>query len=294
MKRVGMILGLVLLLFAGLWYFVLRNNFNLRFPDGWEWTVNTLGQSSFADETSGQFPEDSSLSSDPINNTERVVQAESIAGGLVKISDRYEQRDPVTEAVTWEFTYEATVNAATGQYPDGEFAGDYYFLPRNVEQSSYTIRNTSYQGLPVSFQREEVVNGINTYLFAFQGDLDNTAAYSYISLEEGQKVVCFDFELNYWVEPNTGEILKYREWCEGDWVVDASGERIYAISRWGGETDGADLIRQASVVQSALMSYQAVNVYIPVVSAVLGIILLLIAGYLQMNSSKPSQKKVAA
>jgi hypothetical protein len=294
MKRVGMILGLVLLIFAGLWYFVLRNNFNLRFPDGWEWTVNTLGLTSFADETTGTFPEGSSLADDPINNTERVVKAEAIAGGLVQISDQYETRDPVTDVVTWEFTYEATVDAATGQYTEGEFAGDYYFLPRNVEPGTYTIRNTTYQGIPVTFQTEEVVNGINTYLFAFQGDLDNAAAYSYIPLEEGQKIICFNFELNYWVEPTTGEILKYREWCEGDWVVNANGERLYAISRWGGETDSADLIRQAAVIQSALLTNQAVNLYIPLGSAILGLVFLLLASFLQTNSANPVEKKVAA
>jgi hypothetical protein len=291
MKRVSMILGILLLIFAGLWYFVLRNNFNQRFPSGWEWTVNTLGQTSFADEATGAFPEDTSLANDPPTKTERVVTAEAAAGGLAHITDNYRQSDPLTGAITWEFTYDATVNATTGQYPDSE---DYYFLPQNLSKQNYTIRNTTYSGIEVVFQGEEVINGINTYLFTYQGDLDNTLAYSYITLEEGQKVTCFDFELNYWVEPNTGEIVKYREWCEGDWVVDAQGERVYAISRWGGETDGADLIRQASVVQAALFRHQAINLYIPLAAAVLGLILLLVSVTMKDSSSSDfAEKKVA-
>jgi hypothetical protein len=292
MKRVSMILGILLLIFAGLWYFVLRNNFNQRFPNGWEWTVNTLGQTSFADEATGAFPEDTSLANDPPTKTERVVTAETGADGLARISDNYKQSDPLTGAITWEFTYDATVNATTGQYADSE---DYYFLPQNLGKGSYTIRNTTYQSIPVTFEKEEVINGINTYLFSFKGDLDNTLAYSYIELEEGQKVTCFDFELNYWVEPNTGEIVKYREWCEGDWVVDSEGERLYAISRWGGETDGADLIRQASVVQAALFRHQAINLYVPIAAAVLGLLLLLAGVMMKDSSSSDSpEKKVAA
>lgn len=292
MKRVILVLGLVLLVFAGAWYFGLRNNFNQRFPDGWEWNVHTLGQTSFADASTGTFPEGTSIEDDPINNTERLVSAENIGNGLVQISDHYETRDPVTDAVTWEFTYEATVDAKTGQYPDGEFAGEYYLLPQNLQpEGSYTLRNTTYQGIEVSFQREEVINGVNTYLFAFYGDLNNTVANeAYVTLEEGQSVVCFDFELEYWVEPNTGEIVKYREWCEGDWVVDANGERLYAISRWGGETDGADLIRQASVVQSTLFRHQAINLYLPGIAAVLGALFLLFG---LIPSQNPAEKKAA-
>src|SRR5689334_11339588 len=132
MKRVGMILGLVLLIFAGLWFFVLRNNFNVRFPDGWSWVVKSLAYSAYAQE-SGQFPEGTTTSDEPIGESYREVVANSAGqpAGLTHISDHYETRDPVTGAITWVLDLEAVVDKTTGQYVSGDYAGQYYFLPRN-------------------------------------------------------------------------------------------------------------------------------------------------------------------
>lgn len=277
MKRAVVLVGILFLLAAGIWQFGLRPQFNQRFPDGWKWEVNTLGQTSYADEETGTFPENTTLADDPINLTFRTVTAEAdgMTAGLVQITDHYEVRDPITNTVQWEFSTTAVVDAATGAYVDGEGEGDYYFLPKNPQKTTYRIRNSSYPGIPMEFQREEVVAGIPTYLYAFYGDHNNTLSYTDVELEPNQIIMCFDFELEYWVEPNTGEIIKYREWCEGDWVVDTeTNERLYALSRWGGETGGDDLIRQSIEVQNILNQHRLVNTYIPLALFVAGVIAL--------------------
>jgi hypothetical protein len=297
MKRSFLILGLILLVFAAAWYFALRNNFNRRFPDGWSWTINSIGHGSFTDE-SGAFPENTGTADDPIAISARTVTASSAnaPAGQVHIVDHFETYDPVTNAVTWELTLEANVDPVTGQHTEGELAGDYYFLPQNVSKDqTYTISNTSYRSLELVFQNEEVISGINTYLFAYYGDFNNEAAYPDYALEENQAIICFNVELEFWVEPVTGEIVKYREWCEGDYVVNTeTNERVTAIQRWGTESDSADLVRQASVVNTALVRYQAVNLYIPLIAAILGAILLAVGVFLQEKADSSNEKKVAA
>jgi hypothetical protein len=278
MKRLFLIVAIVLWIAAAGWYFVLRHNFNQRFPTGWHWEVRSLGYSSFALE-SGEFPEGTVTSDDPVNFTEREVLIEEAPNfaGQVLIHDHYTTVDPSSGLVTWEVNYEARVEQATGLYPEGEFAGQYYFLPQNLDKNQvYAISNTSYRNVPMSFQREDVVNGISTYLYAYYGDLTNVYAYPDVTLEANQTITCFDLELEYWAEPNTGEIVKFREWCEGDYVVDSStGEQLYGLSRWGAETTSDDLIRRSSEVNGILFQWQLRNLYLPLGLVILGIIFLI-------------------
>src|SRR5262245_10389145 len=90
MNRIVFGLGIVTLIAAGFWFFVIRNNFNQRFPAGWSWTVNSIGYSSFAEET-GNWPENTTLTDDPINLTERTVTAttQDAPAGAVKLVDHY-------------------------------------------------------------------------------------------------------------------------------------------------------------------------------------------------------------
>lgn len=277
MKRIALVVGVILLVFSGVWYFVLRNNFNQRFPSGWSWTFDSIGYNSYADD-SGAFPEDTSVANDPLSISARTVTAssEGAPSGLVKISDHFETLDPITNEVTWSLDLEAFVDPVTGQYVEGDLAGNYYFLPQNIDKNAtYIIANTSYNGLEMTFRREEILNGVTTYLFAYYGDFNNEAAYPDTPLTENQSIICFDVELEYWVEPNTGEIVKYREWCEGDYIVNNdTGERVAAIQRWATESTGDDLLRRVNEVQNILFQYQVRNLYLPIVLAVLGLILL--------------------
>lgn len=280
MKRIFAILGVILLLAAAVWQFALKNNFNQRFPDAWVWELSSLGHSSYAGDN-GQFPDGTRTEDDPINITERQVSVVSkTSDAQVVLRDHYLNLDPVTRNVTWEVTYEATVDQMSGQYREGELAGDYYFLPQNLDRNqTYTISNSTYQHILMSFQRGEVVNAVNTYMYAYYGSFDNHLAYPDIPLEANQTIRCNEFTLEYWAEPNTGEIVKVREWCEGDFVVDTStGESLYGISRWGAETNTDDLIRRGNEVQNILFQWQLRNLYLPIILSVLGLVFLIYGG----------------
>lgn len=288
LTRFTFALGILLIAAAVVWKVVIAPQNDARFPDGWSWEMNTIGYTSYADEN-GEFPEGTSLEDDPINLTTRTVSASKTNAEQVTITDRYEVRDASTNAVEWEFETTGLVNSKSGQWVE---SGDYYFLPRSVDRSkTYVVTNSTFQNLPVSFQREEQVVGINTYLFAFYGNLTNLNGYPDQPLEEGQTITCFDFQLEYWVEPTTGEIMKYREWCEGDWVVDtATGERLLGLSRWGGETAGDDLIRQAGIIRSELTANNMNDLYIPLALGLIGVIALMFGIF----SVKQTSAKVAA
>lgn len=288
MRRIFVGSGVVLLIFTVIWVVALSSSFTKRFNEDWTWDVNILGTAAFADEETGGFG-DAPMADDPITITERKMNITKTDGDMVEITDDYRQVDPATNTVLWEFNYSADVDAETAQHAEEAYNDDYFLFPDNTEKATYNVRNSTYQGVPMKFEKEEEVSGINTYKFTYQDNLANTVAYDYIEFEAGQEVVCFDFEMNFWVEPRSGEILKYRESCPGDYVVDENGERVYGLQRWGGETTGDDLIRRSKVINDRLNTLNMYNLYIPLASGILGA-LILAFGVAPMLSNKPENE----
>jgi Porin PorA len=276
-RQIVAIIGVLLIAAGGVWKFTISPRYEQRFPAGWTWEYNSLGYTSYADEATRQFPEGTTLSDATVNISIRSVSAAAVPDNPaeVVITDHYETHNAATNAIEWEFSLTTTVNAATGLIVDGELADSYYFIPTHPEKTAYVVSNSSYRNLAMVFQGEEELLGINTYKYAFYGDLANKGSYSYIEFADNEDVYCYDFQMEYWVEPTTGEMVKYREWCEGDWVVDATtGTRLYAISRWGSESSGDDLIVQIANVKARLNTYRWMTQYIPLLLIVVGVLAL--------------------
>jgi len=278
MKRVTAIIGLVLIVAAGIWKFAVAPRWDTRFPDGWTWQVTTFGTNLYADEKTGQFPADKKFpADDDINVSDRIITVshDNVPAGAVQLNDHYLAKDPNTGAVTWDFTYQAVVNPVTGRYVNADFANDYFFFPRNVEKSTYQVRNTSYPGLPVAFQREAVIEGLTTYEFAYVGSYDNKSAYPDYKLTAAQGIKCGNIDLRYWVEPVTGEVVKYQELYSGDVVFDTATGKVSAyISRWSGETTSDSVIKTVAAVTTQKTVYFWMTRYLPLLLAVVGVVLI--------------------
>jgi|GEM_PF-5155638 len=292
MKRILMIVGVISFLAAGFWVFIFNGQMNARYSEGWRWELNSLGLNALADEETGLFPE-TPQEEDPISLQERVVSSETVpdSANQVLISDVFTVKNAETGTEEWSFTTTATVDVSTGQHIEGELASDYYLIPKNAEKTTYIVSNTTYQSIPLAFEREEEVAGINTYMYAYYGDINNEAAYDYIDLEDGQEIICFDFTMEHWVEPRTGEIIQVREICPGDYVVDkSSGEQLFGLQRWQIVSTGDDLLRRTSVVNSQLTTLNLMNIYIPLFLVSVGVVALIFA----FVSGRTSADKEAA
>lgn len=215
----------------------------------------------------------------------------------VNITDRYVYRNPVNNAIDWEDTTLVVVDRVTGRHIEEAYSSDYFLFPRNVEQITYSVRNTTYEGVPVEFQHEEVVSGILTYVFTYRGNFNNMASYvDYdLELEVNQTITCFGMELSYWVEPRTGEVIKFRELCPVDYVVDTTnGEQLYVLARWTGESLGDDLIRRANEVGAQLAQYNLLNVYLPLGLLIGGLLMLALGGWMIKQSAQDTADKETA
>jgi hypothetical protein len=275
MKKLLIPIGLILLALAGVWKFGLSSRFTQRIPDNWAWHASFVGIATWADEATGEYPLEDDVST--YERTISIIGRDDATGSLL-LEDEYESRDVNTGVVTWEFIFTAPVDPATGMHTSDEYRGDIFVFPRNVEKKPYNFRQTSYTGLPLAFIDETVFEGLNTYHFAFSGEIDNSFSYSGsenfpgVALEPGQTILCKDLVLDVWVEPVTGEMVQLVDGCRsGDAVYDASGNLVYRLSRWGGESTGDDVIRRVGEIENLRMGYLWASSYLPLLLLGLGI-----------------------
>ena len=217
-KKLVIGIGVVLIGLAAVWRFGVAPRLTQRVPPGWSWSSNFIGTTSYADPQTGELPEKATVAT-----YERRMYLASEAGRprAVTVEDSYITFDPKTRQKLWEYNYRAEVDPQTGAHVRPEYQGEVYVFPRNVEKTTYKFRNNYIKGVPLSFQREEEVEGVNTYLFAYKGRGEYTESYAGTKdfpgykAEPGQELRCANdqFTVKVWVEPVTGEILKFDERC---------------------------------------------------------------------------------
>lgn len=289
--RSRLALGLALIALGVLWTYIASPYWKQRFPDGWGPEFNFIGISTVPDLETGQFP--------PTDSTglyQRVFKVIARSADAVTLQDHYIIRDPASGEITYDYTYEAEVDPLTGAHLDPQYQGDYYLFPRGVEKKTYRIRHSFLEGIPLAFQFEENIEGLQSYLFSYLGPAEYTESYLGLEdslgrrVEAGQEVRCADdqFRLDMWVEPVTGSVLKIDESCySGDYVYDlATGDTLFPVLRWGAVTAGDDVQARSDIVRNERMRYLWATRYLPLALFGTGLIYLFTFAYSSLANSR--------
>jgi hypothetical protein len=301
MRTLLIVLGVVLIAAAAAVRLVVAPNLAQRIPAGYGWEVNFIGTNTYPDPETGELNQDAVSTytrSVEIVTDDPVVEA---LPGSVLLRDTYTTRDVNTGVVTWIYPFTAPVDPQTGLHMTEGWEDDIFLFPRDVQRTTYNFRAGSYEGLPVEFVREEQIEGVTTYLFGYEGYGEYTEAYTTSTgefggtvLEEGEEIRCGEdtLILQMWVEPVTGEVVKFEESCsDGDWVYNIeSGEKVYPLGTWSGATTGDTVIRRLNDVNSQRNTLVLTSTILPVGMLTLGGVLLLIAYFVKppKSSTPPS------
>jgi hypothetical protein len=267
------ILGLSALLFiatAALWTFTIAPKWTQRLPPNWSWKSRSVGTVRLPDPKTGRFATETTAAPWVF---EAVITDDTSRPTAVKVRDRYTAYDAATDQVVWEYLLSASVDPETGKHLKPEYRDEYFVFPRNVEKKTYKIRYSFLKGLPLTFQREELVGDLNSYVFAYKGDLEVTDTYAGTpdfpgtKIDAGQEVRCSDngFVFKVWVEPVTGEIIKLENSCySGDYTYDiATGKKLEPIQSWGGVTSGDDVTAHVRSLEGERSRMLWVTRYVP-------------------------------
>jgi hypothetical protein len=250
-----------------------------RIPPGWSWKSSFVGTMTLPDPSTGAFPKRDVLG---IYDRQITIQSDEDRPRSVVLKDDFVVRDPVTKAVTWRYTVYPKVDPRTGRHLEPAHNDEIMVFPRNVERGTYKFRMNYIEGVPLTFVGDDNVEGLDVYLFGYKGRGEytesylGTAEYPGVPVTAGQEIKCADdqFTLMVWVEPLTGDAVRIVERCDsGDYIFNVStGAPIGAVTRWGGETAGADVLRRAELVRDERLKLLAAT-YAPYGLIGIGIVL---------------------
>lgn len=269
-KKTFIIAGVLLLVFAGLWYFLLSPRWAQRIPPGWKWEAHFVGIQAVPDERTGKFPDNNAPAL--YERSVRVID-EKDRPSSVLLQDSYVTRDPFTKKKTYEYITKGLVDPVTGRDMDPDHKGDYNLFPRKVEKKTYIYRANYIEGIPLTFLREDVVQELNTYVFQYKGRIEYTKSYQGtdeypgVKVKQGQAIRCADdqFLFRVWVEPVTGEIARIEENClSGDYIYESStGTEVSPVMSWGGATAGDDEFHRLRRIKNERIKLRLLTEYIP-------------------------------
>lgn len=274
MTNIQKIFFLLFVLFLAVipaWFLLVVPSATIRISNNWEWVTKFEGSASWAD-ANDEWGETL------ISVSEKEITIVNDFGEYVVLRDRYSTKDPISGEITWEYIPKFAVNKETAKnvthsgVPDR--TGYYYMFPRNVEKTTYEIWGLNYlKKISLTFIKEETIEGLDTYLFEFRGDMESSETYAEseeypgVELTGNQEVRSpgDGLTIKYWVEPVTGEIVKIDERSAGDYIVDKNtGEKIAKLSKWTGKTTGDTVLNLVKATQNKKQMILLYERWIPI------------------------------
>src|SRR5947208_1583390 len=168
MRRASLSAGLALIASAALWQLGLARRWTQRIPVGWRTASHYVGTATYPDPKTGRLPEGGELA-----RYDRTQRVSSDAGRprWVEFEDRYTVRDAATGHIVFDYTTRDTVDPLTGAHLEAHYRGDVALFPRDVQRRTYRLRTNYVTSIPLTFERQDVLEGLTTYLFSYRGRL---------------------------------------------------------------------------------------------------------------------------
>lgn len=294
MKNIFLYTAIACIALAGLYALVIAPRKTIRIPQDWSFEAEYLGDLIYID-TDQQIP-----AKPMVNVYKRSMRVTTWSRSKAVIEDIFETKDVYSGQVTWSATLRFNVNPENGAilshpgHPEAE--GTQYVMPRNTEKMNYNFFNYTLWPFTLMFEREDSLSGLPVYVFTYKGLVDFTeltrlAEYTggFKELPDNIKVQSFDYYMELWVEPRTGEIVRMVDIDPGDYWVDAStGKKIQLAAIWSGSTTGNTDLTLVDRVKTHLLLMDLHHRWIPLLLFGIGCSLIAVHIYILFGLKKHS------
>ena len=159
---------------AGAWHLWLGARWTMRIRRDWSLSTRYVGTQTNADPKSGIIPRQ-----DQFGTYERRIRVTDASDWphSVMLEDRYTVRDISDGAILFDYTTHERVDPRTGAWNTGAYKGEIVVFPRNAEKRTYVMRSNYLEGIPLAFTGTDRIGDLDTYIFAYRGPEEYTAAY---------------------------------------------------------------------------------------------------------------------
>lgn len=173
-------------------------------------------------------------------------------GRLVGVLGEFDVRKLTGERV-FNAVREFVVDPLTGRLDpaeDARYADGYLYAPRFLGKDDFTFWYVSYDApIRMRYVGEGRVNGLRTYHYVAQFQLDNTANFVWLVGDSGKRVR-YHVSIDAWFEPVSGHLVKIDDGGSIELFDGATGETIRPWNRYRNEQSEASVATEVSRAES--------------------------------------------
>lgn len=217
-------IGVIALLLAvlGLWAPVIGSEL-LEMPADYTYSANILSYDNLYDQQLQQYTGRTQSQTTFTYKTQRVEGETNIIDTVFDV--RTQNGEPIF-SVERQYGIEHHSLTHISGHGDKDREG-YLFGPAKYNKNNFTYWHINYdQPLTMTFSKEESVLGLNTYAYTCDFTADQTANLTNLPDVGKTKGINLDGQLTLWIEPYSGELVKYQDSATAYYYDLATGERL--------------------------------------------------------------------
>lgn len=266
------------------WIFIVGPRL-LAIPDNFQYSADVVSQDNFYDSKKDQFqgPETSvtkffyTIESKKRDNfiIKNVFDVRRTTGEKIFTVERLYGIDPKTERHT----------KGLGDH-DRE---GYLFAPRHVDKRDFIYWHVNYDGPALlKFKGREKLYGLNVHRFETDYHADQTENLSHLPGVGKERGINLDINLNLWIEPETGRLIKYQDKTTAYYYDLESGQRLHPWNSFTNTFSEESTKTQANLAKQAKERFQLTEKIVPgVLILAITILVLILFSPLKFLRSKP-------
>lgn len=243
----------------------------LRLPDDFSYQASVISYDNFYNEQTASF------SGKTASDTTFTYKAAGAHGSELDVKNLFDVRTTAGEKI---FTVERTygIERATQKHLSGHGDRDrngYLFAPSHLAKQDFTYWHINYdEPALMKFQNEEDVLGLKTYQYMADYHADQTKDLTHLPGVGVSRGVTLDINLQLWVEPETGYLVKYEDHTTAYYYDLATGERLYPWNQFSNGYSFDSIADQVQHAEKAKQHQNVIGTIIPVGFAAAALVLL--------------------
>ncbi len=250
--KLPFVLAFLLFIFIPCWIFLIAP-WLISIPSDFEYKADVMSTDNFYDDAIGEF------SGEVASSTYFTYKVDSMKDGKLLIKNVFDVSKPDGEPI---FSVERLygINPSTGKHILGFGDHDregYLFAPRMkgvlkqaTDKAEFTYWHVNYDSPALmKFKAEEDIFGLKVYRYESNYMADQTANLAHLPDVGVTRGVNLDINLQLWIEPTTGKMVKYEDSTQAFYYDLATGRRLHPWNKFANRFRDESVVSQVRIIE---------------------------------------------
>lgn len=272
-QKILMNSAVALLIFIPIWFILFIPGLK-SLPDNFNYKATIFSTDNFYDAEKRDF------GGEFASNTRFSYEVVDVKNGILIVKNTFEVRKFTGEKI---FSVERSygIIKKTGQHVKGFGDRDregYLFAPKKLKRGEgFTYWHINYdEPAHMEFKDVEKIEGLEVYRYETNYHADQTSDLEHLPGVPEERGINLDINLQLWIEPVTGRMIKYEDKTIAYYYDTKTEERIHPWNKFNNKFNPLSVKNQVEIAKGIKFKISLVEKIIPVLIGLIAILLLII------------------